>query len=135
MQSIPSRPSLLSGFSAGLAAAFIWGAWPVLSRDAIVDAGFAPMDIAVLRFGVAGLILAPLVLKNGFGGLGLIRALVLAAGAGAPYVLVTVTGLSLAPAGHGGVIIPCTMLTASTVGAWLVLKDMCHQYYRNQSRY
>ncbi len=115
-------PSFLTGLLAGIVAALIWGAWPVLSRDA-VNAGFVPLDITVLRFGVAGLVLAPIVLRNGLGGLGLVRALVLATGAGAPYVLVTVTGLSLAPAGHGGVIIPCTMLSASTLGAWLFLKD------------
>jgi len=115
-------PPAAAGFMAGIAAALIWGAWPVLSRDAII-AGFAPLDIAALRFGVAGFVLAPLILRNGLGGLGLTRALVLAAGAGAPYVLVTVTGLSLAPAGHGGVIIPSTMLTASTLGAWIFLKD------------
>lgn len=110
------------GFLTGIAAALIWGAWPVLSREAVIE-GFAPLDIVMLRFGVAGLLLAPLILRKGFGGLGLTRALVLAAGAGAPYVLVTVTGLSLAPAGHGGVIIPCTMLTTSTIGAWIFLKD------------
>lgn len=118
---LSSRATVI-GLFAGLAAALIWGAWPVLSRDAVLT-GFAPMDIAMLRFGVAGLLLAPFVLKNGFGGMGVFRALVLAAGAGAPYVLVTVTGLSLAPAGHGGVIIPCTMLSASTLGAWFFLKD------------
>jgi len=110
------------GFMAGIGAALIWGAWPVLSRDAVIE-GFAPLDIAMLRFSIAGLVLAPLILRKGFGGLGASRALVLAAGAGAPYVLVTVTGLSLAPAGHGGVIIPCTMLTTSTLGAWIFLKD------------
>jgi drug/metabolite transporter (DMT)-like permease len=76
-----------------------------------------------MRFAVAGLILAPIVFRNGFGGLSILKASVLAMGAGAPYVLVTVTGLSMAPAGHGGVIIPCAMLSASTLGAWVVLKD------------
>ncbi|RVU39447.1 DMT family transporter [Hwanghaeella grinnelliae] len=122
MTFIRTQTSPAIGFMAGIGAALIWGAWPVLSRDAVID-GFAPLDIAMLRFGIAGLVLAPLILRNGFGGLGAARAMVLAAGAGAPYVFVTVTGLSLAPAGHGGVIIPCTMLTASTVGAWIFLKD------------
>lgn len=122
MTSFRTRTSPTIGFVAGIGAALIWGAWPVLSRDAVIH-GFTPLDIAMLRFGVAGLVLAPLILRNGFGGLGTARAVVLAAGAGAPYVLVTVTGLTLAPAGHGGVIIPCTMLSASTLGAWIFLKD------------
>lgn len=122
MTIMETKTSPIIGLAAGLAAAVIWGAWPVLSRDAVID-GFTPIDIAMLRFGVAGSVLAPLILKRGFGGLGLVRALVLAGGAGAPYVLITVSGLAKAPAGHGGVIIPCTMLTASTLGAWFFLKD------------
>lgn len=122
MPPLPSRSETSFGIFAGIGAALIWGAWPVFSRDAVI-AGFSSFDIALLRFGTAGLILAPFLLKNGFGGLQPLRAIALAIGAGTPYVLVTANGLSMAPAGHGGVIIPCAMLSTSTIGAWVFLRE------------
>jgi len=107
---------------AGLATALIWGAWPVYSRVAVLD-GLDPLDISLLRFGVAGLLLAPLILRRGLGGLTVWQALLLTAGAGVPYVLAVVGGLSFAPAGHGGIITPSAMLIGSTLGAWLLLRE------------
>ena len=89
------------GILCGLAAALIWGAWPVVSRLG-VEAALSPYDVAALRFGVAGLILLPLLLRRApraLDGLGWPRALLLACGAGVPYVAVTVEGLRYAPAG------------------------------------
>lgn len=107
----------------GLTAALIWGAWPVVSAMGIQAETLAAADIAALRFAVAGLLLLPLVLRQGTGGLGWRRALVLAAGAGAPYVLVTAGGLAYAPAGQGGIITPSCMLACSTLGGWALLGD------------
>ncbi len=107
----------------GLAAALIWGAWPVVSAIGIQADTLAAADLAALRFAVAGLVLLPLVLRHGSGGLGWPRALVLAAGAGAPYVLVTAGGLAYAPAGQGGIITPSCMLACSTLGGWALLGD------------
>lgn len=111
-----------SGILAGLAAAAIWGAWPVASRFGVQQT-LTPMDLTMVRFLVAGLILLPIVLRQGHGGLGWGRAFVLAIGAGAPYMLVTSSGFTFAPAGHGGLIIPGFMLTTSTLAGWLILKD------------
>jgi drug/metabolite transporter (DMT)-like permease len=78
-------------------------------------------DVTALRFGVAGLLLLPLFIRRGFGELRAPRALFLACGAGAPYVLLTAGGLAFAPAAHMGVMTPSTMLLCSTVGsAWLL---------------
>ena len=110
------------GMLYGTLAALIWGAWPVVSRVG-VQQSLDPADITALRFGVAGLLLLPLVWRRGLGGLGWGAALVLAAGAGVPYVLVTVAGLAIAPAGHAGVIVPSCMLTFSALGSWLFLSD------------
>jgi len=106
----------------GLVAALIWGAWPVVSALGI-RSSLAVADITALRFAVAGLILLPLVLRHGTGGLGWRRALVLALGAGAPYVLLAAGGLAYAPAGQGGIIAPSSMLVFSTLGGWLLLGD------------
>ena len=111
-----------AGILAGLAAAAIWGAWPVASRFGVQQT-LTPMDLTMLRFLVAGVLLLPIVLRRGHGGLGWGRAVVLAVGAGAPYMLVTSSGFTFAPAGHGGLIIPGFMLTTSTIVGWFVLKD------------
>jgi len=80
-------------------------------------------DVTALRFGVAGLLLLPLLTKRRLGNLRWWTALLLACGAGAPYVLLTAGGLAFAPAGHMGVITPSCMLVCSTLGSWLLLKD------------
>ena len=80
-------------------------------------------DVTALRFGVAGLLLLPLFTKRRLGNLRWWAALLLACGAGAPYVLLTAGGLAFAPAGHMGVITPSCMLVCSTLGSWLLLKD------------
>jgi len=80
-------------------------------------------DVTALRFGVAGVLLLPLFLRRRLNGLKFGRALLLACGAGAPYVLLTAGGLAFAPAGHMGVMTPSCMLLCSTLGSWLILKD------------
>jgi drug/metabolite transporter (DMT)-like permease len=84
-------------------------------------------DVTALRFGVAGLLLLPLFARRGLRELRAPRALLLACGAGAPYVLLTAGGLAFAPAGHMGVMTPSTMLLCSTLGsAWLLDDRLTH---------
>ena len=85
-----------------------------------------PWDLAALRFGVAGPLLLPIVVRHGLGGaagIGWGRALVLAITAGAPYTLILYAGLALAPAGHGAVIITGATPLVSTLLVWLWLGD------------
>jgi drug/metabolite transporter (DMT)-like permease len=80
----------------------IWSGWFVLTRLSLVE-NLSTYDIAALRFGTAGLLLFPVVLKHGFG-FKQVRPFTLAslvAGAGAPYALVVTAGLFFAPASHG----------------------------------
>ncbi len=122
--SVGSLPqgTLSAGIAFGLLTSLIWGSWPVMSRLG-VEQSLNPADVAFLRFAVAGLILLPIFLRRGVRGLGWGRGMVLAAGAGVSYVMFSVSGFTLAPAGHGGVIIPSTMLTCAAVGAWLLLGE------------
>ena len=106
----------------GLVAALIWGAWPVISAVGIRQS-LAGSDIAALRFLVAGLVLLPLVIRRGHGGLGWGRALIISLCAGAPYVMTSAGGLAYAPAGQGGIITPSCTLIFTTLGGWLLLGD------------
>jgi drug/metabolite transporter (DMT)-like permease len=79
----------------------IWASWIVAVRLGL-RTSLTPWDITAIRFGVAGLILLPYLLKKGLavdrlGGLGL-AAIVL--GGGAPMVLLSYGGLLFAPAAH-----------------------------------
>lgn len=117
------KRDLLIGIAAGLVAAIIWGGWPVVSQLSVGNAALTISDLIALRFLVAGLVLLPLVLRRGFGGLHPAKALFLSCGAGAPYALLAIGGLAFAPASHAGVVIPGTMLTTATIGGALLLGD------------
>jgi len=113
---------LFLGAIFGILATLIQGAWPVASRFGVQQTLDA-YDLAALRFGVAGFLLLPIVIKYGLRDVGLFRALVLTATGGAPYVIVAISGLSFAPPGHHGVIGPSSTLIISVIGGWLLLSE------------
>ena len=85
----------------GLAAVSIWASWIVSVRLGL-RTSLTPWDITAIRFGVAGLILLPYLLKKGLaidrlGGVGLAAIML---GGGSPMVLVSYGGLVFAPAAH-----------------------------------
>jgi len=117
-----SSPAPTTGILCGLIAALIWGAWPVLSRLG-VEQSLGAYDITALRFAIAGIILFPIIWRRGFGGVPFKAIAILTIGAGVPYMLVMLTGLGYAPAGHAGVITPSCMLTFSALGSWALMGE------------
>jgi drug/metabolite transporter (DMT)-like permease len=79
----------------------IWASWIVAVRLGI-RTSLAPWDIVAIRFGVAGLILLPYLLKKGLAvdRLGWAGLAAIMLGGGAPMVLVSYGGLLFAPAAH-----------------------------------
>jgi len=118
----PGSPLYLKGAAFGVAAAAIWAGWSAVTRLAVTT-GLDAWDIAALRFGVAGLMLAPVVLQRGLardrqGWLGLATII---AGLGAPYVLVAAAGLRFAPASDQGALNPgCMPLFVALIAAVLI---------------
>lgn len=116
-------------------AVLIWAGWLLSTRlgVGIATAGqiaFTPWDIAALRYVVAGLLLLPVVWKRGWGWRqmaarpgGWIWYLVLIGGAGAPYAVVVTSGLTFAPAAHGGALLPGTMPLIVAILAWAILRE------------
>jgi drug/metabolite transporter (DMT)-like permease len=97
------------GALCGLMAVSIWAGCLVVGRLG-VQTSLTPWDIAALRFGVAGLLLLPYLVRHGLaldrlGWIG-VGALVLG---GAPTVLLANTGLLFAPAAHAGALFPGVM--------------------------
>jgi len=109
----------LRGAIFAFAAVSIWAGWSAITRLAVTTTLDAS-DIAALRFGVAGLLLCPVVVRRGLardclGWLGLAGII---AGVGAPYVLVAAGGLRFAPASDQGALNPgCMSLFVALIGA------------------
>ena len=81
-------------------------------------------DITALRFGVAGCLLIPVLLYQGIKLKTIAsKGVMLAIGAGAPYVLLATSGLSFAPNAHFGIIAPSSMLVFTTLGSVLWLGE------------
>jgi drug/metabolite transporter (DMT)-like permease len=95
---------------------FLWASWQIATRFGVTRS-MSVFDLVAVRFAVAALVMLPIVLRQGLAvrRLGLGTVLVLAATAGAPYVLVAAGGLSLAPAGQGGALI------AGVLPLWVTL--------------
>lgn len=121
----PPAERVALGVAWALFAVLIWSGWFVLTRLSLVE-NLSTYDIAALRFGTAGLLLFPVVLKHGFG-LKQVRPFTLAAlvaGAGAPYALVVTAGLFFAPASHGSALTPGVMPLWVALLSVLLLKEV-----------
>ena len=117
-----SRANYLQGAAWGLFAISIWVGWILLTRYGVTTS-LSPYDITALRFTCAGLLLAPVVYRQGWGlrQVGLKSWLVIVCCAGVPYVLIASSGLQFAPAAHAGALIPGTMpLWAALLAMWFL---------------
>jgi drug/metabolite transporter (DMT)-like permease len=94
----------------GVFAISIWVGWILLTRYGVTTS-LSPYDITALRFGCAGLLLLPIIVRQGFAirKVGLPLLTVICIGAGVPYVLIASGGLKFAPAAHAGALVPGTM--------------------------
>jgi drug/metabolite transporter (DMT)-like permease len=102
----------------------IWASWSVITRLAVTTSLDA-WDIVALRFGVAGVLMAPILAQRGLARdhLGWRGLAVIIAGTGAPYALVAAVGLRFAPASDGGALNPgCMPLFVALIAA-LVLGE------------
>ena len=113
------------GMAFGTLCSLIWGIQAVVSRQSVAD-GLSAVDVTILRFIGAGLVLLPFALRLRpfpVGRLGWRRGLILTCLAGAPYSLILVGGSAFAPAIHGAVISPGLIPLMSAVQAYLFLGE------------
>jgi drug/metabolite transporter (DMT)-like permease len=96
----------------------------VVTRLAVTS-GLDAWDVTALRFGVAGVVLAPVVVRRGLAldRLGWSGLVMIIAGVGAPYVLVAAYGLRFAPAYDQGALNPGCMPLFVGLLAAVVLRE------------
>jgi drug/metabolite transporter (DMT)-like permease len=114
-----SDAQYLKGALFGIAMAAIAASWSAVTRLAVTT-NLGPWDIATLRFGVAGLLLFPVLLRRGLAldRLGWTGLAAIVIGGGVPYVLLAAYGLHFAPASDQGALNPgCTPLFVALIAA------------------
>lgn len=116
--------SLFIGTAAAVVAAVLGSAWQLLTRYGVTTI-LGPMEIAVLRYGIPALLLAPVVYRVGLKprGVPAWRLAVMAAGGGLPFGLLVFTGAQLAPASHIGVFMAGTVPVFTALGCRFVLGE------------
>jgi len=107
----------------GLAAVSIWSGWIVVARLGL-RTSLTPWDIAALRFGVAGLLLVPYLLRKGLAleRLGWLGVAAIVVGGGAPVLFANV-GLLFAPAAQAGALFTGVMPLMVAILAATILQE------------
>lgn len=113
-EDIPAPGSRSLGVICGLAAALIWGGFPVATRFGVSEA-LTPEDVVFLRFAVSGAILAPVLMRIGWGDLGWRPAALMVAGLGFPYMLAVAWGMARGSAGLFAAVTPGSMIAFSVL--------------------
>src|SRR5262245_9742399 len=119
------RPTLIIGIVCGTLAALAWAAGFVAAKHGI-QVGFSPADLAFHRFFWTGLLVLPLIVREGLldlGGIGWSRATAMTVLSGPPQSLLAYTGFILVPLGHGTTIQPACAALSGLVLASLVLHE------------
>ena len=101
---------------------FLWASFVLLSRVA-GEHHLNPFDLTALRFSVAAVVLLPVWLWWKRRPVFNVQMLVLALLGGIGYALGAYTGLSIAPASHGAVLLSGVLPFFMTIMALLVLKE------------
>ncbi len=126
--SVPDRvhkPTMIIGIVCGTIAALAWAAGFVVAKHGI-QIGFSPADIAFHRFFWSGLLILPLILREGIrdlAGIGWGRGLAMTILSGPPQALLAYSGFILVPLGHGTTIQPACAALSGLILASLVLHE------------
>lgn len=114
----------LLGLAMGVAAALIGGGWQVATRLATTST-LAPSELVILRYGVPALLLLPVLWRTGLLPAAVPRPLLalLVLGSGLPFGLAAMSGASLAPVAHMGVLMAAGSPLIAAALAWLLWRE------------
>jgi drug/metabolite transporter (DMT)-like permease len=117
--------SIAVGIACGAGAALFWAAGFTAAKHGI-DIGMSPADLAFHRFFWSGVVLLPLVMRDGIAdlnGIGWGRGIALTIFGGPGLAIISYSGFLLVPLGHGGVIQPSCAAVGGLFLAARVLKE------------
>jgi drug/metabolite transporter (DMT)-like permease len=119
-----NRSSLALGVLAALAAALIGSGWQIVSRHGVTTS-LGPVELAVLRYAVPALLLAPLWCRRSCWppSVSVARLVLLVLCGGLPFGLVVLAGVQWAPAAHMGIFMAGCMPLFVALGGWALLGD------------
>ncbi|BBK36345.1 hypothetical protein STAQ_14230 [Allostella sp. ATCC 35155] len=122
MQAPPN--SLTLGILAAGLSVLIGVGWQVATRHGVTTT-LAPIDLALFRYGVPAIALAPLWLRSGLLPAEVPRSTValMVLGAGLPFGLTAMAGAAFAPTAHMAVLLPGTMPLFVALLAWALLGE------------
>ena len=113
--------SAATGYLAAFGTVIIWAAFLVISRLGGKTA-LTGWDIAALRLGVGSALLLPFSWRLGWSVWRDLKLWALALSGGAVFLVLIYSGLKLAPAAHGGILVPGMQPFLVTILAWIFLK-------------
>lgn len=120
-QSAPPRPaSAMQGYLAALGTVGIWAGFILISRLGGKSA-LTGWDIAALRLGVGSLVVLPFSFNLPRSVWFDLKLWFLAMSGGAVFLVIIYAGLKLAPAVHGGILVPGMQPFLVTILAWIIL--------------
>ncbi|QBF31551.1 DMT family transporter [Thalassococcus sp. S3] len=98
------------GLVAAIAAALIGAGWQVVTRFGVTTT-VSPYDLALIRYAIPAVVLAPILIRHGLVPKGVHPGLlaVMVLGGGLPFGVLVMQGAQFAPAAHIAVLIPGTM--------------------------
>lgn len=113
-----TKPTLSSGIGAAsaLSVVLIWAAWLISTRHS-VGGSLSALDLSLLRYGIPGLLLAPIWMKTGLWPKGVpkLPLVLMVLGSGAPFFQVVAFGMRSTPASMAGVLLPGIMPLATAL--------------------
>jgi drug/metabolite transporter (DMT)-like permease len=112
------------GAGCAIATVSIWAGWLVAMRFGVTT-HLSAADLTALRFATAGVVLLPVVVRNGIAldRLGWAGFIAIVIGAGAPQVLLVGFGLLFAPVAHSGALFQGVVPLATACLAAVVLQE------------
>ena len=124
MAAMPKRPSPLLAWVAFAGIIALAAGWQIVTRLGVTTT-LQPLDVAMLRYTVPAVVLAPLWWRTGLrpAGLGVPRLALIIFGGGAPFGLLAMSGAALAPAADMATIMSGAMPLAVAVLAAVVLGE------------
>lgn len=115
----------LAGYVAAFTACLIGVGWQIATRAGVTTSGLAPVDLALLRYGLPGLVLLPVWYRVGLmpRGVPTGTTLIIVVGMGLPFGLLVMAGAQFAPISHMAAILPGAAPLLIGVLAAIILAD------------